>query len=130
MIWIRANRNENRIDNDNQYVKKEQLSYNGKDFFKHIPSLCIDCKANKAYKFWIQKVTGLGSHASGGIEFVYWIKCKTCNDAFEILESDYIMLKPFIKLNIKLDEKKISLEEYHIKNEKYLMKLAKKKKLV
>ncbi len=130
LVWIRADKRERRVDKDNQSIMREQLSYNGSDFFKRIPSICVDCKANKAYKIWIQKITGLGSHVTGGLEYVYWIKCTKCNDAFEMTESDYMMMKPFINLNIKLEEGKIDLDQYQIKNDKFLMKLAKKKKMV
>lgn len=58
MWMVKGEIYEKRIDEDNLYINRDQLNYEGKDFFKKVPAICTDCKSGNSYKIWIQKISG------------------------------------------------------------------------
>lgn len=108
-IKINITRNENRIDNDDMYILRNQLQYEGVDLLETFPSICVECKSTEKYKIWIQKITGLASTGNYGSETVYWRRCCNCNDSFELPDGEYFKISKIIKLNQKLSSGKISL---------------------
>jgi len=122
----KTERNESRKDKNNLFIMREQLVYNGFDLIKRIPSLCIACKENDSYKVWIQEISGQGGLGSFGVETVYWCRCMHCSDGFEIILEDYSKIRPILKLNLKLQQGKISDDVHQNKIEKIKEKLYRK----
>ena len=125
-IFSRAARAEYRIDDDDLYIYKNQLAYNGVDLLNTFPSVCIDCQATDKYKIWIQEVKGLGSVGNYGKEVIYWRRCINCIDTFELPFEDYNKISSIIKLNKKLSLGKIDELKHQVKVEVILQKLYKK----
>jgi len=119
-------RSEFRRDKNNIYILKEQLNYMASDLFDKIPSDCVMCKSNTGYQVLIKKVTGQGGLGSFGEEIVYWCRCDSCSDRFEITYEDYLKIKPILKLNINHVQGKTSQDTFMSKVEDVQKKIYKK----
>lgn len=121
---IRLNENVSRADKDNMFILGEQLMIDRSDYIRNMPSTCSSCQKKDRYKIWIQKNTFVVN-----VEKVYWARCMSCGDSFELSDADYALISPILKLNMKYDSGKIDQLAYDKRYERIHSKIRRKRRL-
>lgn len=85
-----------------------QIIYNGKSLLNRIPTDCD--QANESYyEVWKE-----GSYFIVIVNPRYTLFCKHCGERLELDFEEFQVLKHFIKLNKKLEDSKIDIDEHFI----------------
>ena len=89
---------------------------------KRISPICENCSKNKYFNF--NKIYEI--NLPFDLKIIYSIACPECGGSFELDIEEYLMLEPFITLNKKFENGKISDQEYKDKEQRIMDKLKKK----
>lgn len=109
------------------HVDQMRLENDGRWILPRISPICENCNNNKhynVYKSYNTYIFGLPFK----LDVIYKIVCPECNETIELEIEEFLTIEPFIKINSKLDEGKISEKEHRYKVDTIMYKLNKKLK--